>query len=114
MEELCYFYAQNGLWLTLIAIAGIVILGVMKYCNLFNKLKEDSRHYLYVAISIFLSIIGGAIYLLCTGNFDKGILGTYATCVFSINQTFYNLFKTFSITDLCKKALDKIFNWHRE
>ena len=46
MENLINFFTAYGLAITLIALAGIVILGILKYCNLFRKLEERKRHYI--------------------------------------------------------------------
>ena len=43
MNEIIAFFAKYGLILTLIAVVGVIILGIMKYCNLFKKLPEKSR-----------------------------------------------------------------------
>ena len=44
METLIRFFNEYGLGLTLIAIASVIILGIMKYSNMFVKLDEDKRH----------------------------------------------------------------------
>ena len=69
MEEsiglLVEFFKTNGLALTIIAIVGIVVLGVLKYCNLFKKIDESKRHYIYLGISVGFSVIATIIYLAC-------------------------------------------------
>ena len=74
MNEIIAFFAKYGLILTLIAVVGVIILGIMKYCNLFKKLPEKSRHYVYLIISIGLSVIATIIYLLIVGQFENYIL----------------------------------------
>ena len=61
MDEFVQFFAKFGLPITLIAFAGIAILGIMKYCDLFTCLQEQTRHFVYVGISAGLSIIGSNI-----------------------------------------------------
>ena len=58
-------FCNYGVVIMCIALAGIVILGILKYCNVFKKLDEKYRHYAYLCISIALSVIGSIIYLAC-------------------------------------------------
>lgn len=108
MEQLLEFFKQYGLELTLIALAGIVVLGVMKYCNLFSKVDEKYRHYIYLGISVSLSVICSIVYLSCKGQLAPEYAFTVAFALYLLNQTVYNTFKTLSINELFKKALDKI------
>lgn len=107
MNEILIFFQQNGLWLTLIAVAGIVILGIMKYCNVFKKLNEKSRHACYLAISIGLSMIGSCIYLLCIKQFTFTYTLTLTGAVFALNQAFYTIYDTTTLKDLVVKFM----NW---
>jgi len=108
MEELILFFKNYGLVPTIIAFVGIVLLGIMKYCNLFKKIEEKSRHYIYLAISIGISIIGSIVYLLIVKQFEITYICTLASAIFALNQVFYNIFKVTSINDLGKKCLDLI------
>lgn len=47
MEEFLTFFSTYGWQLALIALAGIIILGILKYCNVFKKFDEKIRHVLY-------------------------------------------------------------------
>lgn len=105
MNEIITFFQQNGLWLTLIAIAGILILGILKYLNVFKKLEEKYRHMCYLVISVGLSIIGSCIYLACIGQFTAGYLFTLACAIFALNQTFYNIYDTAALKDLVLKFI---------
>lgn len=106
MEELVTFFINYGLWITLIAIAGIAILGVMKYCNMFKKIEEGKRHYIYLAISVGFSIEATVIYLLLVGSFDFGYLTAVSAAIYALNQAFYNLFKVTPVNKLGTKILD--------
>ncbi len=108
MEALTIFFKSYGLPITLIAFVGVVVLGVMKYCNLFTKIEEKYRHYLYIIISVAASVIGTMIYLACVGMFDINYIITIAGAIWALNQTFYNIFKVTSINELCAKVLDWI------
>lgn len=109
MENLINFFTAYGLTITLIALAGIVILGILKYCNLFKKLEEKKRHYIYLTISVGLSLIGTAIYLLVVGQFEFNYFLLIASAIYALNQTFYNIFKITPINTLFRKILDFLF-----
>lgn len=109
MENLIKFFSAYGLAITLIALAGIVILGILKYCNLFKKLEEGKRHYIYLTISVGLSLIGTAIYLLVVGQFEFNYFLLIASAIYALNQTFYNIFKITPINTLFRKILDFLF-----
>lgn len=109
MENLINFFTAYGLAITLIALAGIVILGILKYCNLFKKLEEKKRHYIYLTISVGLSLIGTAIYLLVVGQFEFDYFLLIASAIYALNQTFYNIFKITPINTLFRKILDFLF-----
>lgn len=108
MDELLIFFQQYGLWLTVIAVLGIVILGVLKYCKVFSKLEEKVRHLLYLVISVGLSIIGSVIYLACVHQLDISYIAVLATAIFALNQAAYTIYDTTTLKDLVAKLLDWI------
>lgn len=111
MENLINFFATYGVAITIIAIAGIVILGVLKYCNLFKKIAENKRHYIYLAISIGFSVLATLVYLLIVRQFEIGYFLTIAAAIYALNQTFYNIFKVTSINKLATKILDFVLSF---
>ncbi len=111
MNELITFFNNYGLAITIIAVVGIIILGVLKYCNLFKKLEEKNRHYIYLAISVGISLIASAVYLLITKQFVWDYFLIIAGAIYVLNQTFYNIFKTTSLNALGTKILDFIKAW---
>lgn len=108
MEEILTFFQQHGLWLTLIAVVGIILLGVLKYCNVFKKFDEKIRHVLYLVISIGISIIGSVIYLACVHQFDITYIATVAGAIFALNQAFYTIYDTTTLKELFLKLIDWI------
>lgn len=107
MEELTKFLSQYGLPLALIAIAGVIVLGILKYAGAFKKLEENMRHYLYLIISVGVSLLGSAAYLFVMGDFEITYFFGLAGAIYAIDQTFYNIFKVTKINDLIKM----IFDW---
>lgn len=108
MDALITFFQNYGLALLIIAVIGIIILGIMKYCNLFKKIDENKRHYIYLLISISFSIIASIIYLLIVKKFEINYVIAVSVAIYGLNQTFYNIFKVTPVNDLFVKILDWI------
>lgn len=107
MDELLEFISTYGLgWVTLFAVVGIAMLGIMKKCNLFKKVDEKYRHYLYLAISIGFSVVATLVYLLIIDQFAWSVFLGIAVAVITLNQTFYNVFKVTPINELLGKLFD--------
>lgn len=101
-------FCNYGVAIMCIALAGIVILGILKYCNVFKKLDEKYRHYAYLGISIALSIIGSVIYLACVHQLTFSIVCSLATLIFGLNQAAYAIYANTPIKELFVKVLDAI------
>ena len=110
MEELVKFFGQYGLPVGLIALAGVILLGILKYCNAFTKFKEEDRHVLYLLCSVGFSAIGSAIYLAVTNTFDVKYFTTLLVAIYALNQAFYSIFKNTSFQDFMAKLLDRLIN----
>lgn len=110
LNNLVTFFEQYGLVLTLIAIIGIIILGVLKYCGAFKKVEEAYRHFIYLGISVGFSIIASTIYLAIIGQFTIGYIVAVASAIYILNQAFYSLFKSLSLNELVSKILNAIKN----
>ena len=108
MEELVVFLTNYGWQLALIALAGIIILGVLKYCNVFSKFDEKIRHVFYLLISVGISVIGAIIYLACMKSLTVEYAFAVATAILALNQTFYAIYDTTTLKDLIAKLLDWI------
>lgn len=108
MEELVVFLQSYGWQLALIALAGIIILGVLKYCNVFSKFEEKVRHVFYLLISVGISIIGSIIYLACVGSLTVEFAFAVAAAILALNQTFYAIYSTTTLKDLVAKLIDWI------
>ena len=101
-------FCNYGVAIMCIALAGIVILGILKYCNVFKKLEEKYRHYAYLGISIALSVIGSVIYLACVHQLTFSIVCSLATLIFGLNQAAYAIYANTPIKELFIKVLDAI------
>ena len=108
MDELVVFLTNYGWQLALIALAGIIILGVLKYCNVFSKFDEKIRHVFYLLISVGISVIGAIIYLACMKSLTVEYAFAVAAAILALNQTFYAIYDTTTLKDLVTKLLDWI------
>lgn len=106
MEELLQFLQNYGWQLGLIAIAGILILGFLKYTGIFKGIEETYRHYIYLGISIGISVLAAIIYLAAVGQLTFSYACIIAAAIYALNQTFYNIFDITPINELLKKLLD--------
>ena len=101
-------FCNYGVAIMCIALAGIVILGILKYCDVFKKLEEKYRHYAYLSISIALSVIGAVIYLACVHQLTFSIVCSLAILIFGLNQAAYAIYANTPIKELFVKVLDAI------
>lgn len=101
-------FCNYGVAIMCIALSGIVILGILKYCNVFKKLDEKYRHYAYLSISIALSVIGSVIYLACVHQLTFSIVCSLAVLIFGLNQAAYAIYANTPIKELFIKVLDAI------
>lgn len=108
MEELMIFLSIYGWQLALIALAGIALLGVLKYANLFKNIEKENRKIVYFAISVGFSLVATIIYLAVIGQFEINYLITVTTAIYALNQTFYTIYENTSLRDLVCKLLDLI------
>ena len=101
-------FCNYGVAIMCIALAGIVVLGILKYCNVFKKLEEKYRHYAYLGISIVLSVVGSVIYLACVHELTFSIVCSLATVIFGLNQAASAIYANTPIKELVVKILDEI------
>lgn len=104
------FLSNYGLAITLIALGGVILLGILKYGGAFKKLAEDQRHYMYIGISVTITIVATIIYLCITMKQFPPI--TYilglAGATYALNQTFYNIFKVTPLKELFRKIIEAV------
>ena len=104
MEELIVFLSIYGWQLALIALAGIVILGVLKYLNVFSNVAKEKRKPLYFLISVGFSLLAAVIYLAVIGQFEVDYMVAVATAIYALNQTFYAIYETTTARELLAKV----------
>ena len=110
MEKLLLFFANYGKVLSLIALGGILLLGLLKYLNVFSKIEKERRKILYLLISVGLSITGAIIYLAVIDNLDIDYIVGVSAAIFALNQTFYAIYETTTLRELVAKIIDWLTN----
>lgn len=104
MEEMVFeFFKQYGWQLTLIACSGILVLGILKFFNVFKKIDESKQKYVYAGISSGFSIAAAAIYLVATHAFTWAGFGVAAIAVYTLNQTLYSMYENYGLRNLLQK-----------
>lgn len=108
MDQLELFLMNYGWQLGLIALGGIILLGILKYANAFSKIEKEKRKPIYFAFSIGFSLVATIIYLLCIGQFDFSYVVTITIAIYGLNQTMYAIYETTKLRDLLAMILDII------
>ena len=103
MDEMAMFWQIYGWQIALIALAGIVLLGVLKYTNAFAKVSEANRKPIYFAISVGFSIVATVIYLAAIKQLDIDYVITVSLAMYALNQTMYSVYETTRLRDLVSK-----------
>ena len=107
-QQFTTFVSTYGWQLALIALIGIVILGVLKYANIFSKISKENRKPVYLAISVGLSIVSSAIYLAVINKFEFGYFAAVAFAILALNQTMYSIYENTNLRDLLHKIFCEI------
>lgn len=110
MEQFIEFFNLYGLWLTVIAVAGVILLGILKYLRVFDKFSKGIRHLLYLLISVGVSVIGSIVYLACEHSLDIEYILSLALAIFALNQIAYTVYNTTPLRSLLKKLWTFIKN----
>lgn len=105
MEQITLFIAHYGWEIALIALAGVVLLGILKYANVFSKVEKDKRKPLYFAVSVGFSVLATVIYLGFKGQFELNYILTISMAIYTLNQAMYAVYETTTLKDLVSKIL---------
>lgn len=111
MEEMILEFVKLYGWkLAIIACSGILILGVLKFFNVFGKIQKEKRKYLYAVISSALSITASAIYLVAIKQFNIAGFGVIAGAIYVLNQAIYSIYENYGIRVGLRKLGNVIIN----
>lgn len=106
MKTIIEFFVNYGAVLGLLAFSGMVLLGILKKCGVFKKVKEDYRKYVYFACSCVLSIIACTIYILAINSFEIVEYLIMCAGVISLTLTAYGIYENTGARVLWNKFVD--------
>lgn len=109
LEQFMIFLNTYGWQLAIIAFVGCVILGVLKYANVFSKIEKNARKPIYFGISMGFSLVTTIIYLAIIGQFDIGYIVAVTSAMYAMNQTMYSFYETTTLRELVNRVLNSIF-----
>ena len=110
MAEILNFVSYYGWQLGLIAFIGIVILGVLKYANVFGSIEKEKRKPIYFGITVGFSLIATLIYLAIINQFNVDYIVTVTAAIYALNQTMYAVYENTKLRDLVVIVITWIFD----
>lgn len=102
------FFKTFGWQLFLLALSGIVVLGMLKWFGCFRKLKDEHKKYVYFALSCLFSIIACTIYLIVISNFHWISYLMLCIAVIGLTLVVYGIYEHIGLRTLWKKVLNLI------
>ncbi len=105
MDKMLFeFMKLYGITLTLIALSGILFLGILKFFKVFDKVPKAKRKYIYGGISAGFSIIASVCYLAYNGSLTATMVLALCPVIYMLNQSAYAVYENFGI----RKGLAKV------
>lgn len=111
MDKIISYVQNYGLSIVVIAVCVIAIIGILKLCKVFDKIKSaDLKKFIYYALDVVLAFAGSAIYF---AIFDKDWNG-YA--IYSVSQLgttlfLYAFYEQCGVRKLVRMLINVIANW---
>lgn len=100
------FISSYGVPISLLALSGIVILGILKFFRIFDKIKKENRQPFYAATSTVLSVVAIIVYLAITNALTVTGIIIIAPLIYLLNQGAYAFYETYGL----RKGLKKFGN----
>lgn len=104
-DMLIRFFENYGWIMTVLATSGIIIVGFLKACGVFNKISESYRKYVYFGVSCVISVVACTIYLCASKQFEWASWGITAACIIGFTLTLYGVYENTGLRDLLKKVI---------
>ena len=109
------FFKDYGWQLGLLALSGMVLLGLLKWIGCFKKLPTKAKKYVYYALSCFFSIVACTIYILLMHTFDWINWLILCGSVVLFTGGVYNAWENTHLRELWKKLvlnnIARFFKW---
>lgn len=110
MDKLLSYIQTYGLSILVIAVSIITVIGILKVCKVFDKIKSKNvKKFIYYALDIALSFGGSAIYFAC---FHKSFSGYPMYCVaeLTVVTTLYAIYENCGLRAFVKYLLSLTIN----
>lgn len=107
-EVVIKFVNAYGLPLTLLALSGNVVIGILRLLHVFDKVEKEKQKYLYFGISFCLSTVACISYLLITKQFNGAVLAVLIPVVFLLSQMGYSVYENIGVRGVLRWIWDKI------
>lgn len=111
MDKLLAYIQTYGLSILVIAICVIAIIGILKLCKVFDKIKSSEvKKVIYYALDVVLAFAGSAIYF---ASFHKDWAGywLYSIAQLGVTTTLYAIYENFGVRKLVQYLISVISKW---
>lgn len=104
-ETILGFFKNYGLNLTLLALSGIALLGLLKWFGCFKKVSSKAKKYVYFGVSAGISIMACTIYILLFSQFEiiSYLLLCGAVMIFTLAT--YGIYENTGLRSAWKKLI---------
>ena len=111
MDKIVDYVKAYGLSIFVIAICIIAIIGILKLCKVFNKIKSgDVKKCIYYGLDILLAFGGSAIYFAAFGLNFTGYIA-YSLAEVTVVTTLYALYEHFGVRKFVRWIISLIARW---
>lgn len=114
MDKLLGYVETYGLAIIVIAVCIITIIGILKLCKVFDKIKSSEiKKLIYYALDVVLAFAGSAIYF---AGFHKDWTGywLYSLAQLGVTTTLYALYENFGLRKFVKWLISIIAGWFKK
>ncbi len=111
MDKIVAYIETYGLSILIIAICIIAIVGILKLCKVFDKIKSDDlKKFIYYVIDIALAFGGSAIYFaIFHKSFDGYVM--YSISQFATTVFLYAFYEQCGVRKLVRMLISVIAGW---
>lgn len=114
MDKILGYIETYGLAIIVIAVCIIAIIGILKLCKVFDKIKSSEiKKLIYYALDVALAFAGSAIYF---AGFHKAWSGywLYSLAQLGVTTTLYALYENFGLRKFVQWLISIIAGWFKK
>ena len=111
MDKLISYIQNYGLSILVIAVCIIAIVGILKLCKVFDKIKSDDlKKFIYYAIDVVLAFAGSAIYFAIFHK-DWNGYAMYSLSQLATTLFLYAFYEQCGVRKLVRMLISVIAGW---